>query len=50
VEEAQKIPRPEPDYVYLTRILDMNKPFYQAKYVFDTDWKLTEVFEHPTQF
>jgi 8-oxo-dGTP diphosphatase len=49
VEEAQKIPRPEPDYVYLTRILDMDKPFYQAKYVFDADWTLTEVVEHLTQ-
>jgi len=49
LEEAQQISRPVSIAVYLSRILDMNKPFYQAKYVFDADWTLTEVVEHSAQ-
>jgi 8-oxo-dGTP diphosphatase len=49
VEEALQIPKPEPISVYLSRILDLSTPFYQAKYVFDADWTLTEVIEHSTQ-
>jgi hypothetical protein len=33
----------------LPGILDLSKPFYQAKYVFDADWTLTEVIEHAAQ-
>ena len=46
---AQQIPMPESIYVYLGWILDMTRPFYQAKYVFDTDWQLMEVAEHANQ-
>jgi 8-oxo-dGTP diphosphatase len=49
VEEALQLPMPEPISVYLSRILDLSTPFYQAKYVFDADWKLTEVVEHLNQ-
>lgn len=49
VEEAQQIPMPQFNSVWLLRILDMSTPFYQAKYVYDTDWQLVEVIEHSTQ-
>lgn len=49
VEAEQPIPVLPPVSVWLSQILDMNRPFYQAKYVFDTDWQLMEVIEHSTQ-
>ena len=49
VEAEQPIPVPLSISVYLSQILDMNRPFYQAKYVYDTDWQLMEAIEHSTQ-
>ena len=40
---------PESIHVYLSRILDMTRRFYQAKYVCDGDRQLTEVIEHSVQ-
>ena len=49
VDETRRLPMPASIHVYLPRILDMNTPFYQAKYVFDADWLLKEVVEHLVQ-
>ena len=40
---------PKSIHVYLSRILDMTRPFYQAKHVCDADWQLTNVVEHSVQ-
>lgn len=49
LEAEQPRPVPLSISVYLSQILDMNRPLYQAKYVYDTDWQLIEVSEHSTQ-
>jgi 8-oxo-dGTP diphosphatase len=49
VEEIQQLSMPQSNSVYLPRILDLSTPFYQAKYVFDADWTLTDMIEHTTQ-
>ena len=49
VEAELPLPMPPSNTVYLPRILDVNRPFYQAKHVYDSDWQMMEVIEHPTQ-
>jgi hypothetical protein len=46
VEEAQYLPMPPANAVFLPRVLDKNLAFYQAKYIYDADWQLVEVVEH----
>ena len=45
-EEAQHLPMPPANAVFLPRVLDKNLAFYQAKYIYDADWQLIEVIEH----
>jgi len=46
VDEVQHLYTPQDVSVWMPHILDMHRPFYQAKYVFDNDWHLKEVIEH----
>lgn len=46
VDEAQHLPMPPANAVFLPRVLDKNLAFYQAKYIYDADWQLVEVVEH----
>jgi len=45
-DEAQRLPMPQANVVFLPRVLDESWAFYQAKYVYDADWRLVGVEEH----
>jgi len=49
VDEVQQLPMPQANAVFLPRVIDVNWPFYQAKYVYDADWQLVGVIEHTTR-
>jgi 8-oxo-dGTP diphosphatase len=45
-EAARQLPMPDDVSVFLPKVLDRGRTFYQAKYVFDVEWQLVEVVEH----
>jgi len=49
VDEVPLLPFPPANAVFLPRVLDKNGVFYQAKHVYNADWRLIEVVEHTTQ-
>lgn len=49
IGEVQSLPLPQANAVFLPRVLDKNWSFYQAKYVYNADWRLIEVVEYTTQ-
>jgi 8-oxo-dGTP diphosphatase len=44
--EARRLPMPHANRVFLPKVLDTSTPFYQAKYVYDTQWQWVEGIEH----
>ena len=44
--EAQQLPMPQANTIFFPRVIDLGQPFYQAKYIYDADWHITEVLEH----
>jgi 8-oxo-dGTP diphosphatase len=46
VDEALNLPMPSANARFLPRILHLSQPFYQAKYVYDSEWLLIETVEH----
>lgn len=48
VDQVHTLPIPQADQVFLPVVIDLKKPFYQAKCVYDADIKLVEVIERPT--
>jgi len=48
LEKVLGLPIPQADAVFFPRITDLNRPFYDAKYIYDADLKLVQVQEHPT--
>lgn len=48
-EAARRLPMPSDVSIYLPMIFDVNRAFYQAKYVYDAEWQLVEVVEHSAQ-
>ncbi len=46
VGEARQLPMPPANALFLPRAVDMSKPSYQAKYVYDAEWQLIETIEH----
>ena len=48
-EAACKLPAPSDVSAILPKILDASRGFYQAKYVFDVEWRLVEIVEHSAQ-
>lgn len=48
VQEVQHLSTPQDVSVWMPHILDLHRPFYQAKYIYDVHWDLMEVIEHTT--
>ncbi len=46
LDAAQHLPMPEADQVFFPKVIDLRKPFYQAKFVYDQAIRLVEVIEH----
>jgi 8-oxo-dGTP diphosphatase len=44
--EARHLPMPHANRVFLPKVLDTSVPFYQAKYVYDTQWQWVGGTEH----
>jgi hypothetical protein len=46
VAEAAKLPMPHANTLFLPKVLDQTRPFYQAKYVYSADWEMIQQIEH----
>ena len=46
-EEVPRLPLPQADALFYPRVTDLDRPFYQAKYVYDADLNLTDVVVYP---
>ena len=44
--DALRLPMPPANAAFLPRVLDPNGSFYQAKHVYDADWRLIQIVEH----
>ena len=44
--DALRLPMPPANAIFLPRVLDPNGDFYQAKHVYDADWRLIQIVEH----
>ena len=49
IEDVQDLEMPPANARFLPRAIDMKQPFYQAKYVYDSEWLLIETIEHSNQ-
>jgi 8-oxo-dGTP diphosphatase len=47
VREAEQLPMPHANALFLPHVIDGTRPFYQAKYVYTADWNIVQVIEHP---
>lgn len=47
--DAGAVPIPHADAVFYPHVLDLDRPFYHALYVYDADLCLVEIREHPTR-
>jgi 8-oxo-dGTP diphosphatase len=45
LSEAMKLPIPEADKVFFQKIVDIDMPFYQAKFVYDNDLSLVNIID-----
>ena len=45
-EDALHLPMPPANAIFLPHMLDPNSGFYQAKHLYDADWRLIQVVEH----
>ncbi len=45
VSEVMQLPIPEADSVFFQKVININMPFYQAKFVYDSDLSLVKVTE-----
>lgn len=45
IPEALQLPIPEADQIFFPRVIDLELPFYQAKFRYDNDLRLVEVVE-----
>jgi 8-oxo-dGTP diphosphatase len=48
VDEVHHLSTPQGNSVWMSHVLDMHRPFYQAKYIYDSHSHLMEVIEHTT--
>jgi 8-oxo-dGTP diphosphatase len=46
VSDIGQLPMPPANEVFLPHAIDINQPFYQAKYMYDANWQLVGVLEH----
>lgn len=49
VDEVQQLPMAHGCTIWLPHVVDADRPFYQAKYVYDADWQLIGMVEHTTR-
>ena len=47
VTETGQLPMPHANRVFLPHVIDGSLPFYQAKYIYDADWNIIQMVEHP---
>ncbi len=47
LDAARHVPMPEADKVFFPRVIDLTRPLYQARFVYDGALRLVEVVEHP---
>jgi 8-oxo-dGTP pyrophosphatase MutT (NUDIX family) len=47
VEQVRALPIPQADQIFFPVVIDLERPFYQAKCVYDADLELVEVIELP---
>jgi 8-oxo-dGTP diphosphatase len=45
-DELCALDMPNLNHVYLPRLLDLDQPFYQARFTYDRAWQLLQVAEH----
>ena len=45
LSEALQLPIPQADKVFFPHVIGLSRPFYQAKYLYDVDLKLTQVID-----
>ena len=45
LSEVMQLPIPEADSVFFQKVININMPFYQAKFVYDSDLSLVNVIE-----
>jgi 8-oxo-dGTP diphosphatase len=45
IPEALRLPIPQADQVFFPQVIDLNQPFYQAKFIYDANLKVTEVID-----
>lgn len=45
LSEVMQLPIPEADSVFFQKVININMPFYQAKFVYDSDLSLVKVTE-----
>jgi 8-oxo-dGTP pyrophosphatase MutT (NUDIX family) len=48
VDQVYALPIPQADQVFFPVVIDLERPFYQAKCIYDADLKLVKVIERPT--
>ena len=46
IEDARNLEMPPANAIFFPHAVDMKRPFYQAKYVYDSEWQLMETIEH----
>ena len=47
VTKTEQLPMPHANALFLPHVVDGTLPFYQAKYVYDADWNMIQMVEHP---
>ena len=45
LKETESLSLPQSDQVFFPKVIDFSQPFYQAKYVYDTNLDLVDVIE-----
>jgi hypothetical protein len=49
IERVQDLEMPSANVNFFPHIIDIKHPFYQAKYVYDSEWQLLEIMVHSNQ-
>ena len=42
ISEALQLPLPQADKIFFPQVIDLSQPFFQTKFVYDTDLELIE--------
>jgi hypothetical protein len=49
IEDVQDLEMPPANANFLPQAVNLKRPFYQAKYIYDSEWQLMEIIEHSNQ-